>query len=76
MDIKHIEVDDIIKRYCEMNQLPPDIHQTLKLELIDFNSLSSKDYKTIFLDESHNSHAHCQPQQMSIEMKLRMENTF
>ncbi len=28
---KHLEIDAIIKRYCELNHLAPDIQQTLKL---------------------------------------------
>lgn len=30
IDFKYLEIDALIKRYCDLNHLPPDIHQTLK----------------------------------------------
>lgn len=50
--IAYLEIDQILKEYCESKGLGPDKYQELKFELIDKTSLTSSEYKEIFLDEA------------------------
>lgn len=50
--IPFVEIDQLIKEFSEEKKLNEVQYQELKFELIDKNSLSSQEYKEIFLDDA------------------------
>ena len=49
--IQFQEIDQLIKAFSEEKKLSDQRYQELKFELIDKKSLSSAEYKAIFLDD-------------------------
>ena len=50
--ISFAEIDQLIKDFSEEKKLNEGQYQEIKFELIDKNSLSSMEYKEIFLDDA------------------------
>ena len=50
--IPFMEIDQILKEFCDEKRMNEGQFQELKFELIDKNSLTSQEYKEIFLDDA------------------------
>ena len=50
--LSYVEVDQLLRKYCETKNLQEGKYHEFKFELIDKTALNSKEYKEIFLDEA------------------------
>jgi hypothetical protein len=74
--IQFLEIDQLIKDFSDENRLNEVQYQELKFELIDKNSLTSQEYKEIFLDDAKRKKTSEYCSMIRMEPDLKVNNSM